>query len=73
MTLKFPLQPGDSRLNRKLSLRTPARQLAAGVAPEDLRGDGNLRGAWARELGQIETTLTSMVIDKPTRRITFED
>ena len=49
------------------------RQLAAGVEPEDLRGDSGLRRAWARELGKIETTLNSMVIDKPTRRITFED
>ena len=65
--------PTTSPTNRQLAeLVGQMRQLAAGVALEDLWGDGNLRGAWARELGKIETTLTSMVIDKPTRRITFE-
>jgi hypothetical protein len=47
------------------------RRLAAGVDPEDLRGEDSLRGAG--ELGKIETTLSSMVIDHPSRRITFED
>ena len=49
------------------------RRLAAGVAAEDLRSDDQLRQAWAGELARIEGTLASMVIDKPTRRITFED
>ncbi len=49
------------------------RRLASGVGAEDLRSDDKLRQAWAGELTRIETSLGSMVIDRPTRRITFED
>jgi hypothetical protein len=49
------------------------RRLASGVGAEDLRSDDKLRQAWAGELTQIERSLASMVIDKPTRRITFDD
>ena len=49
------------------------RRLASGVEPETLRRESSLRNAWAGELGKIEANLSSMVTDKPTRRITFED
>ncbi len=49
------------------------RRLAAGTSPQDLRKDDQLREAWASELARIETSLASMVISQPTRRITFED
>ena len=49
------------------------RRLAAGVAPADLRSDDSLRAAWAGELTRIEGSLASMVIERPTRRITFDD
>jgi hypothetical protein len=49
------------------------RRLASGVGAEDLRSDDKLRQAWAGELTRIERSLASMVIDKPTRRITFDD
>jgi hypothetical protein len=49
------------------------RNLAAGVEPNDLRSDDGLRQAWAGELARIESSLASMVIDKPARRITFDD
>ena len=55
------------------SLVEQMRRLAAGVGAEDLRSDDKLRQAWAGELARIETSLSSMVIDKPTRQITFDD
>ena len=49
------------------------RSLAAGVAPEDLRTSDSLRRSWTAELGRIESSLTSMIIEKPMRQIRFDD
>jgi hypothetical protein len=49
------------------------RRLASGIGAQDLRGDDTLRQAWAGELTRIERSLASMVVDQPTRRITFDD
>jgi len=49
------------------------RSLAAGVVPADLRTSDSLRRPWAAELGRIETSISSMIVEKPSRQIRFAD
>jgi hypothetical protein len=49
------------------------RGLATGVVADDLRTSDSLRQSWTAELGRIETSLSSMIIEKPTRQIRFDD
>ena len=40
-----------------------------GVSPKTLRESGGLRQEVATELGKVEATLQSMLVDRPRRRI----
>ena len=43
--------------------------IVAGVAPDDLRDSGSLRGHVARELGQVRQALDEHMIDRPRRNL----
>jgi len=56
----------DEQLDR---LVADARQVLSGVAPQDLRDRGDLRGSISRELTRVEASLDGWLTDRPRRRI----
>jgi len=50
-----------------------AKGLTAGLSPDALRSQDTVRAKVAAGFGQIKATLATMIIDKPQRKIRFED
>jgi hypothetical protein len=50
-----------------------AQQAMAGVQPEDLRGNDDVRQAVQSQLANIQRDLDSMMVDRPRRAISLED
>jgi hypothetical protein len=46
-----------------------AQQMVNGVTPQDLREDGDLRHQIATDMGQVQTRLEGMIVERPRRQI----
>jgi hypothetical protein len=61
---------GDAEL---AALVASARELLNGVDAQTLRRSADLRASLSGAFGEIETQLNSLLVDKPTRMVSFED
>jgi hypothetical protein len=51
------------------ALVAEAQRAVRGIGAQDLREGGGLRQAVASQLGQVQTSLDAMLVDRPRRRI----